>query len=262
MDNLYRFGNIAVSCEGYDYPDDPYILAGSCGLEYTLDLTKEGQAQGQPNSQSQRDTYYGSQTKSHHKSDSWDFTDILMLLIVCLFIYAIYKTCFAARGPQEVPHGPAGGFGPGGGGGPGGNDAPPPYDDPPPPYGWRPTDNKPPQSSSGPTGSSYRSASSGSANAGRADGSSSGPGFWTGLGAGGLLGYLAGGNTNRAGSAYGYDQRSRGGMWGTGGGGSSWWNSNGGGGSGGSSGFGSGPSTSSGSSGTRTASGFGGTKRR
>ena len=42
MDNLYRFGNIEVLCEGYDYPDDSYILKGSCGLEYTLDYTKEG----------------------------------------------------------------------------------------------------------------------------------------------------------------------------------------------------------------------------
>ena len=23
-----------VSCEGYDYSDDPYILAGSCGVFY------------------------------------------------------------------------------------------------------------------------------------------------------------------------------------------------------------------------------------
>merc|ERR1712107_882303 len=42
MDNGLRFGQVEVVCEGYDYPDDPYILAGSCGLEYTLELTKEG----------------------------------------------------------------------------------------------------------------------------------------------------------------------------------------------------------------------------
>ena len=42
MDNLYRFGEIEVVCEGYDYPEDPYITKGSCGLEYTLEYTKEG----------------------------------------------------------------------------------------------------------------------------------------------------------------------------------------------------------------------------
>ena len=39
MPTEFKFGKIQVGCEGYDYPDDPYILAGSCGLEYTIDLT-------------------------------------------------------------------------------------------------------------------------------------------------------------------------------------------------------------------------------
>lgn len=44
MDNAYRFGRIEVSCEGFNHPDDPYILGGSCGLEYTLELTEEGRS--------------------------------------------------------------------------------------------------------------------------------------------------------------------------------------------------------------------------
>jgi len=42
MDSTYRFGKIEVYCEGYDYPEDPYVLKGSCGLEYTLDLSNGG----------------------------------------------------------------------------------------------------------------------------------------------------------------------------------------------------------------------------
>lgn len=42
MDNGYRFGRIEVTCEGYSHPSDDYILKGSCGLEYTLELTEEG----------------------------------------------------------------------------------------------------------------------------------------------------------------------------------------------------------------------------
>ena len=38
MDSRYRFGEIAVSCEGYDYPDDPYVLKGSCGVGVHLAL--------------------------------------------------------------------------------------------------------------------------------------------------------------------------------------------------------------------------------
>jgi hypothetical protein len=31
-----RFGSLDVSCEGYSDPDDPFVLAGSCGLTYEL----------------------------------------------------------------------------------------------------------------------------------------------------------------------------------------------------------------------------------
>lgn len=31
-----RFGKLDVTCEGFDFKKDPYVLAGSCGLEYTL----------------------------------------------------------------------------------------------------------------------------------------------------------------------------------------------------------------------------------
>ena len=43
MEGDFRFGSVEVVCEGFDYPDDPYILKGSCGLEYTLDYTREGE---------------------------------------------------------------------------------------------------------------------------------------------------------------------------------------------------------------------------
>ncbi|KAJ7352733.1 Store-operated calcium entry-associated regulatory factor [Desmophyllum pertusum] len=42
MNNRYKFGEIAVNCEGYDYPDDPYVLEGSCWLEYTIDFVDHG----------------------------------------------------------------------------------------------------------------------------------------------------------------------------------------------------------------------------
>eukprot|EP00158_Paraphelidium_tribonemae_P002040 Partr_v1_DN25064_c0_g2_i1_m51113 putative transmembrane protein 66 len=36
-----KFGFTNVACEGYDYPDDPYVLAGSCGVEYSLHDRRE-----------------------------------------------------------------------------------------------------------------------------------------------------------------------------------------------------------------------------
>jgi hypothetical protein len=37
MSDRVRFNHVEVICEGYDYPEDDYILLGSCGLEFTLD---------------------------------------------------------------------------------------------------------------------------------------------------------------------------------------------------------------------------------
>ncbi|CAB3996411.1 store-operated calcium entry-associated regulatory factor, partial [Paramuricea clavata] len=61
MENKYRFGKIDVNCEGYDYPTDPYILRGSCGLEYTIELTDEGRAkQGSSDYHGRNNYQYGS----------------------------------------------------------------------------------------------------------------------------------------------------------------------------------------------------------
>ena len=35
MEDFYRFGELEVTCEGYDYPDDVYILKGSCGVLFS-----------------------------------------------------------------------------------------------------------------------------------------------------------------------------------------------------------------------------------
>jgi hypothetical protein len=39
----FKLGSTEVICEGYDSPDDPYILKGSCGVEYRLVLTPQGE---------------------------------------------------------------------------------------------------------------------------------------------------------------------------------------------------------------------------
>lgn len=54
----FKLGSTEVICEGYDSPDDPYILKGSCGVEYRLILTPLGEAK------------YGSRPDSAWKSRS------------------------------------------------------------------------------------------------------------------------------------------------------------------------------------------------
>ncbi|XP_067677254.1 store-operated calcium entry-associated regulatory factor-like [Haliotis asinina] len=271
MDNAYRFGQVEVSCEGYDYPDDPYVLRGSCGLEYTLDLTKEGHQQ--KHYHSNQHNYYGddyhdrsSNYYSNHKTRHSSFGGVIGLVAAGFVIYMIYKMCLApptntagARPDQPPPYTPYDT-----------NQAPPP--------GFKPEFTSGAGcGNAGNTGSYHNTggyANTGTyANRGGYAGTSTNTdagngfgGFWTGMGAGGLLGYLFGSSNSDYGNrGYAHRHHNTGSFWGNGAGG---W---GGGGWGGSSGFSSGWSSgrSSGgsysggsSSGTRTASGFGGTKRR
>lgn len=46
-----------MNCEGYNYPDDSYILEGSCALRYTLDYTAKGLAHQSYNSQPNPNVY-------------------------------------------------------------------------------------------------------------------------------------------------------------------------------------------------------------
>ena len=45
-DSAYTIGDYVVTCEGYSSPSDAYILDGSCGIEYTLELTANGLKRG------------------------------------------------------------------------------------------------------------------------------------------------------------------------------------------------------------------------
>jgi hypothetical protein len=162
----FRLGATDVICEGYDNPDDPYILKGSCGVEYRLYLTDLGEEKyGAPG-------YFSWGGKE--KTSDWaaNLFYILWLGALAWIIYALYNSWRRApAGPRPANRaGNAGGFwGSWGGGGGGGG---PPYD-PPPPY---------PGSYPKPYGSS-------------AEGWR--PGFWSGMLGGAAAGYMAGNRENR-----------------------------------------------------------------
>lgn len=248
---LSRFGSVDVSCEGYEYPDDQYILAGSCGLRYSLDYTKEGAQHqhdygyggggGESSSYGWSDDVTGGspyKTKSKSMGFFTGVADLIMYCAMGLMAWAFYKTCISpSRGTvgdrsdsttnDDYPAGGGGGgygwnLGGGGGGGTGGH---------------------------GPNqGHRHDGDDASCHNRGARPAGGGGGGFWTGAATGGLLGYMfgnRGGGYNRAWGGGGYN-RGIGGGGGWGGGG---WG-------GGGTGF------RSSSSGTRSASGFGGTSRR
>ncbi|RDW84746.1 hypothetical protein BP6252_02336 [Coleophoma cylindrospora] len=154
----FKLGSTDVICEGYDSSDDPYVLKGSCGVEYRLVLTDKGEEKyGR-----RRDG--GSHGPDMQKEASTLFW-IVFALVAGWILYSIvsaYLRGDAARRPPRLG-GNGGNFW--GGGGPGGGD---PWD-PPPPYPGKRSYTRPGQQQEG-----WR------------------PGFWSGTAAGAAAGYLAG----------------------------------------------------------------------
>eukprot|EP00041_Stephanoeca_diplocostata_P020158 m.445142 g.445142 ORF g.445142 m.445142 type:complete len:271 (+) comp21491_c0_seq8:321-1133(+) len=124
----YRFGETTVTCEGFEYADDPYVLAGSCGVEYTLERRL-----GMSGSHDQT-RYFGSNQQYHYDWDnydtesSWSVGGILAWVVLGLVVYRFYSwlvtPTFYGRAnnggqPWGGDEGPGGGGGFGGGGYPG-----------------------------------------------------------------------------------------------------------------------------------------------
>ncbi|KAH8431311.1 DUF1183 domain protein [Aspergillus melleus] len=144
-----KLGSTDVICEGYRNADDPWVLKGSCGVEYRLLLTDLGEKK------------FGRQHDDNLSQgiarNKWQkllavVGDIIFYgFIAAVFAYILVPMviqCFGGQGdrrrrtPGRGWGGGSGGDGGGGGGGGGGG----PYYDPPPPYsthpdssrGWRP----------------------------------------------------------------------------------------------------------------------------
>jgi len=246
MEGTVRFGKVEVICEGYDYAEDDYILAGSCGLEYTLELTREGKQQNSY-SGSGGGGWFSNQKSNSYSNYGYDasqstsgLSDLIIIVVACILIYAFYKTCIDSNSLQDTQYSStnddySGGY-PGAGG----------WADP-----NRGTSNNYGAGSGGYYGGSSDTCGRRQRGTGAGGFGGGGGGFWTGAATGGLLGYMFGNRGNTGYRNYGGYNRG----WGWGGGG---YNR---GFTGGSFTTGGGGGSSS-SSGTRTASGFGGTRRR
>ncbi|XP_071449219.1 store-operated calcium entry-associated regulatory factor-like isoform X2 [Hetaerina americana] len=172
MPEKYSFGTISVICEGYDYPDDPYILKGSCSLEYTLEYSsKDYHSKG-------KSSYYKGSNQDRHGSQ-WSAVPIVIALVV--FGYIIYSKFLSGNMESRQNGRPNA-----------------------PDIGWNFPNSEhkentcggfcpPPYSSSGSAYNQY-----GWRNNQGNQGLGGGGGFWTGLSVGGLLGYMFGNRGNQA----------------------------------------------------------------
>ncbi|KAF1839007.1 DUF1183-domain-containing protein [Decorospora gaudefroyi] len=203
----FKLGSTDVICEGYDYPEDPYILKGSCGVEYRLILTEKGHEKYGKG----KGGWWGGDDEEGRPSGPTTMGEriaggLFWMLFGGVVLWMIYSAL------RNRAQGPAGGFaggnrpgwgGGGGGGGWGGgyNDD---NDDPPPPY--YPTNASNPKYGYG-TAQGWR------------------PGFWSGAAGGAAAGWAAnqfanrGNRSNQSGSGWGGN--SSGSRWNNGGEGSS-----------------------------------------
>ncbi|KAK5111212.1 hypothetical protein LTR62_005240 [Meristemomyces frigidus] len=246
----FKLGGTEVICEGYDSPDDPLVLKGSCGVEYRLVLTPKGEERyGLKESYASVKFEKGSGMQA--VSDKF-FTLFFWLVFAGIAYVILSRIIFPGRNAGLPGNARRVGW-PGGGGGGGGNDddnddrgAPPPY-----------TPRAPKSSAD------YTS----NRRAGQSNDGTWRPGFWTGAATAAAAGYAANSFANRSNNTntrpnpnrvHGYDAPAAAGPsnW-FGGGGRSANNGRS------SSSWASSPPASSGSSSGRYEStGFGGTSRR
>ncbi|KAM5464070.1 hypothetical protein MauCBS54593_007249 [Microsporum audouinii] len=111
----FKLGGTDVICEGYRSSEDPWILKGSCGVEYRLLLTRMGEKR------------YGHIPHDRGNDESIWFTLIRMAMFFGLFM-VIVKLLQYCTGIRSQRWGRNGGGGGGGGWWPPG--PPPPYDSP------------------------------------------------------------------------------------------------------------------------------------
>eukprot|EP00731_Ephydatia_muelleri_P017970 Em0011g10a len=95
MDEDYQFGRIQVLCEGFNSPNDPYVLRGSCGLEYELDWS----SQPSYNNHDYHSSY--SQSPSSQRL-GFSLFDGIMIAVCCVATYWLLKcVCNPYRARSE-----------------------------------------------------------------------------------------------------------------------------------------------------------------
>ncbi|KAF8968177.1 DUF1183-domain-containing protein [Flammula alnicola] len=149
-----RFGKVEVSCEGWSRPGDPYVLKGSCSLEYRL-----VQIPG-----SLRDT-----DSPLFNSKSYDWSSIIFSILwvglLIFILYSFFQSCYRNNTTPRAPRPP--GYNPGSRRG----------------SGWFPGDYRDDSSGAPPP---YSKTQQGPATGWQ----NWQPGFWSGAALGGLANYL------------------------------------------------------------------------
>lgn len=162
----FKLGSTEIVCEGFSSSEDPYVLKGSCGVEYRLMLTELGEGKYRGNGKDMWGEHDG-----RSKGGDWAAV-IFWLIFIAVLVWIIYAA-LNRDGPGRRPPGAAPNHWFGGGGD---GDS----DDPPPPYEYRPSPKAKATPSRAPRAAPARAQGGWR------------PGFWSGALGGAAAGYMAG----------------------------------------------------------------------
>ena len=123
-----KLGSTDVVCEGYDNPDDDYVLKGSCALEYRLLLTDIGVEKFGKQSNTR---WFGDDDGGNGEGGNGFLAPALFWLLFCSvagwILYSLWRNTFHPERNHGGPRNPnRGGWG-GGWDDDGNDDPPPPY---------------------------------------------------------------------------------------------------------------------------------------
>ncbi|KAK5954081.1 hypothetical protein OHC33_004652 [Knufia fluminis] len=181
----FKLGGTDVSCEGYASSDDPYVLKGSCGVDYRLLLTDKGEEKfgsGRRGS----DPYADDSGEGGGSTVAKVIFFVIFGGVLLTIIFKMLEAC--GRNPPRLGGGDA--RPPWYGGGGAGDDD----NDPPPPYDSHFNQSRKPKT----YGTSSRTGTAGpSRTAGQQQNQGWRPGPWTAAAAGAGLGYAFGRGGNR-----------------------------------------------------------------
>ena len=162
----FKLGSTDVICEGFSSSEDPYVLKGSCGVEYRLMLTKLGE---EKYGRKGKDMWGGYDSKS--KGGDWAAV-IFWSIFIAVVGWMIYAALIRdSPGRRPLGAAPNHWFGGGGGGD---------NDNPPPPYEYRPSSKAKATSPRAPRAAPVQAQGGWR------------PGFWSGALGGAAAGYMAG----------------------------------------------------------------------
>jgi hypothetical protein len=101
--NLYQtvtLGRASVSCEGYDYPDDPFVLRGSCGLQYELMYSRDGHPSFKIHPIHEHAYSYRSARRSSVGDVIASIIACIIIILVCVLFCKLCCWCCCRR-PRE-----------------------------------------------------------------------------------------------------------------------------------------------------------------